>query len=85
MSTRKHAPKDVLPLHVEEGLLLRALTYFVDAEVEAPLPGEGAADWDTVKRFFVARVGALLIPPEQPLAIQARSVDVRRARSRKAK
>jgi hypothetical protein len=71
--------------HVEEGLLLRALTYFVDAEVEAPLPGEGAADWDTVKGFFVARVGALLIPPEQPLAIQARSVDVRRARSRKTK
>lgn len=73
----------VYETHVEEGLLLRALTYFDDAEAEAPLPGEGKGDWETVKAFFVARVGALLIPPDRPLAIQRRSVDVAKPRRRK--
>lgn len=69
---------------VGEGLLLRALTYFDDADAEAPLPGEGDNDWETVKRFFGARAGALLVPPERKLAIQARRVDVtKRARHRK--
>lgn len=62
---------------VDEGLLLRALTYFDDAEREASLPHEGRKDWTTVKDFFVQRVGALLIPPERALEIQARVVDVR--------
>jgi hypothetical protein len=75
----------VYAAHVEEGLLLRALTYFVDAEAEAPLPGEGEGDWEAVKNFFVTRVGALLIPPEHPLAIQGRTVDVRGTRGRKSK
>jgi hypothetical protein len=55
MSTRRHAPTDVIP----------------------------QTDWDTVKAFFVARVGALLIPPDRPLAIQRRSVDVAKPRRRK--
>jgi hypothetical protein len=61
---------------VDEALLLRALTYFEDAEREAALPGEGAADWDTVKDFFLSRVGQLLVPPGPALAIQAHVVDV---------
>src|SRR4030095_10091314 len=48
---------------VNDALLLRALTYFDDAEREAPLPGEGAADWELVKTFFLSRVGHLLLPP----------------------
>lgn len=62
---------------LDEGLLLRALTYFDDAEREAPLPGEGARDWETVKDFFVTRVGHLLVPPGPALEIQSRRVDVR--------
>lgn len=70
----------VYQTEVDEGLLLRALTYFDDAEVEAALPNEGPSDWASVKDFFTRRVGALLIPPERALAIQARVVDVRRAK-----
>jgi hypothetical protein len=77
------ALEEVYEDHVDEGLLLRALTYFDDAEAEAPLPGEGDNDWDTVKGFFVARVGALLVPPERPLRIQGRRVDVARPRAKR--
>jgi len=61
---------------VDEGLLLRALTYFDDAEREPSLPHEGARDWATVKDFFLRRVSALLVPPARALSIQARIVDV---------
>lgn len=61
---------------VRDGLLLRALTYFGDAEREAPLPGEGEDDWQIVKRFFLERVGQLLVPPGRVLDIQRRIVDV---------
>lgn len=59
---------------INEGLVLRALTYFDDAEREAPLPGEAPGDWGAVKRFFTERVGAQLIPPSLRLGIQSRSV-----------
>lgn len=61
---------------VEEGLLLRALTYFDDADREAPLPGEGATDWERVRRYFLVQVGHLLVPPPERLAIQDLVVDV---------
>lgn len=61
---------------VNQQLLLRALTYFEDADREAPLPGEGPRDWKLVKEFFTKRVGDLLVPPGRKLAIQAHSVDV---------
>jgi hypothetical protein len=60
----------------DDGLLLRALTYFDDAEREAPLPGEGRNDWKLVKAFFVERAGSLLVPPARALEIQSREVDV---------
>jgi hypothetical protein len=63
---------------VDHSLLLRALTFFDDAEREAPLPGEGAKDWATVKKFFLTRVGSLLVPPGRALEVQRRVVDVRR-------
>jgi len=59
--------REVYDADVNEGLVLRALTYFDDAEAEAPLPGEGPDDWVAVRAFFVARAGALLLPPEHPL------------------
>ena len=62
---------------VDEGLLLRALTYFDDAEREAEMPGEGKSDWRTVKQYFLAQVGPLLTPPMKRLAIQARTTDLR--------
>lgn len=65
---------------VEEGLLLRALTYFGDADREAPLPGEGTGDWKAVKDYFLVQVGSLLAPPRRRLAIQAHTVDVVPAR-----
>lgn len=74
----------VYEVEVDEGLLLRALTYFDDAEEEASLPHEGPQDWSTVKDFFVRRVGALLLPPERPLSIQSQVVDLRRPRPRRA-
>ncbi len=61
---------------VNEGLLLRALTYFDDAEREAPLPGEGRHDWRAVKEYFMLNVGSLLVPPGMPLEIQGHRVDV---------
>ncbi len=70
------AMRDVYGESVPEGLLLRALSYFDDAEAEAPLPGEGKSDWRRVKDFFATRVGALVLPPERALAIQKRVVDV---------
>ena len=70
------AIQEVYQQPVNPHLLLRALTYFDDAEREAPLPGEGPRDWDVVKAFFVERVGDLLVPPAKQLAIQANRVDV---------
>jgi hypothetical protein len=61
---------------IDEGLMLRALTYFDDADREAALPGEGRLDWNTVKDFFLEQVGALLAPPMRRLEIQAQTVDV---------
>ena len=76
------AIRAVYRTEVNEGLLLRAVTYFEDAEAEAPLPGEGARDWETVRDFFVTAAGALVTPPRAPLAIQARVVDVRGVKPR---
>ncbi|MAE69178.1 MAG: hypothetical protein CME06_01775 [Gemmatimonadetes bacterium] len=71
------ALREVYRQGVGDGLLLRALTYFVDAEREAPLVGEGDSDWQTIKKFFQKQVGTLLVPPMAPLEIQSRRVDVR--------
>jgi hypothetical protein len=70
------ALRTVFPGEINEGLLLRALAYFDDAEREALLPGEGTTDWKRVKAFFQKSVGALLAPPSAPLQIQSRVVDV---------
>lgn len=70
------ALRHVYGAEVGDALLLRALTYFDDADREAALPGEGPGDWATVKEFFLSRVGQLLVPPGPPLAIQGRRVDV---------
>jgi hypothetical protein len=67
---------------VNHGLLLRALSYFDDAEAEPPLPGEGKDDWDTVQSYFSAAVAALLVPPLRPLEVQSAVVDVRSTRKR---
>ena len=61
---------------VNDALLLRALTYFDEADREAPLPGEGEQDWERVKDFFLTRVGQLLVPPSERLQIQELRVDV---------
>lgn len=61
---------------IDDSLVLRALTYFDDADREAALPGEGPRDWRAVKEYFRVQVGSLLLPPRRPLAIQARVVDV---------
>lgn len=61
---------------IDDGLLLRALTYFDDADREATLPGEGPRDWGVVKDYFLVQVGHLLLPPGRRLAIQAHRVDV---------
>jgi hypothetical protein len=70
------AIRAVYQQEVNEPLLLRALTFFDDAEREAPLPGEGPRDWERVKDFFLTRVGHLLVPPGERLQIQALRVDV---------
>lgn len=62
---------------VDDALLLRALSYFDDADREARLPNEGPRDWTLVKDFFLTQVGTLLAPPRRRLAIQAEVVDVR--------
>lgn len=71
------AMRTVYAQPINEPLLLRALTYFQDADREAPLPNEGAGDWETVKDYFLTRVGSLLVPPTRRLAIQATEIDVR--------
>lgn len=63
---------------IDDGLLLRALTYFDDADREAELPAEGRSDWRTVKDYFLLQVGTLLAPPARRLAIQENEVDVAR-------
>jgi hypothetical protein len=70
------ALRKVFRQEVDEPLLLRALTYFDDADREARLPGEGPDDWSTVKEFFLTRVGHFLVPPARELEIQKRVVDV---------
>lgn len=70
------AMRQVYRQDVNDALLLRALTFFDDAEREAALPGEGRDDWSTVKEFFWSRVGHLLIPPARQLQIAQRVVDV---------
>jgi hypothetical protein len=71
------AIRRVHPGQVDDGLLLRALTYFVDADREAKLPGEGPRDWSAVKDYFLTQVGSLLVPPARRLAVQSQVVDVR--------
>jgi hypothetical protein len=70
------AMRAVYSSDVNEGLLLRAITYFDDAEREAPLPGEGLSDWKRVRSFFTSAAGALVTPPLKALEIQARVVGV---------
>lgn len=70
------AMRRVYQQEINDTLLLRALTFFDDAEREAALPGEGPDDWATVKEFFWHRVGQLLIPPARELQIERRTVDV---------
>jgi hypothetical protein len=70
---------------IDDALLLRALTYFDDADREARLPGEGPRDWTLVKEYFLLQVGHLLVPPLERLAIQACVVDVRAAGPRGGK
>jgi hypothetical protein len=70
------AVRNVYDANIDDGLLLRALTYFDDADREAPLPGEGTSDWKVVKDFFLKQVGSLLTPPMRRLEIQAQVVDV---------
>jgi hypothetical protein len=70
------AVRQVYRQDVNDTLLLRALTFFDDAEREAALPGEGPGDWSTVKEFFWSRVGHLLVPPARELQIERRVVDV---------
>lgn len=70
------AMRQVYRQEINDPLLLRALTFFDDAEREATLPGEGPNDWATVKEFFWDRVGQLLIPPARALQIEQLVVDV---------
>jgi hypothetical protein len=70
------AIRQVFRQDVKDALLLRALTFFDDAEREAKLPGEGPEDWATVKEFFWTRVGYLLVPPAREFRIQRRVIDV---------
>lgn len=71
------ALESVYATEVNRGLILRALSYFDDAEAEAALPGEGPSDWATVKEFFATAVATLVVPPSRVLRIQSRVVDVR--------
>lgn len=71
------AIRTVYSSDVNEGLLLRAITYFDDADAEGALPGEGRDDWKQVRSFFAAAAGALVVPPPKALSIQGRVVDVR--------
>ena len=76
MAAALGAIRRVYPDQIDDGLMLRALTYFDDADIEAPLPGEGRSDWSAIKDFFLKQVGALLTPPMRRLEIQARTVDL---------
>lgn len=76
VATLLAAIRKVYAGEIDDGLLLRALTYFDDADREAALPGEGARDWSLVKEYFLVQVGSLLLPPGRRLAIQDRRVDV---------
>jgi hypothetical protein len=67
---------------IDDALLLRALTYFDDADREARLPGEGPRDWSRIKEYFLLQVGHLLVPPMERLAIQECVVDVSAAAPR---
>jgi hypothetical protein len=71
-----HSLRTVYRQEINDSLVLRALTYFDDADREAPLPGEGGEDWKRVKGFFLERVGHLLVPPAEELEIQKLRVDV---------
>ncbi len=71
------ALRTVYQTDVNDGLVLRAFTYFEDAENGPLLPAEGEHDWTLIKSYFSAAVAALLVPPLQPLAIQSQVVDVR--------
>jgi hypothetical protein len=79
------ALREVYREEVNEGLVLRALAFFDDAESEPPLPGEGHSDFDTVKSYFATAVAALVSPPLRPLDIQRRQVDVSPAPKRPRK
>lgn len=70
------AIRKVFQGEIDDGLLLRALTYFDDADREAALPGEGSRDWSLVKGYFLVQVGSLLVPPARRLAIQDQKIDV---------
>lgn len=70
------AIRQVYAMDVNESLMLRALTFFDDADRETKLPGEGANDWTAVKDYFLTTVGSLLVPPRPKLAIQRRRVDI---------
>lgn len=72
-----HAMRRVYQQEIDEPLLLRALTYFDDAAREAPLPGEGPRDFETIKKYFLERVGNLLVPPGPVLDIQKNVVELR--------
>jgi hypothetical protein len=78
------AMRTVYASEVNQGLLLRAITYFDDAEREAPLPGEGKSDWKRVRSFFTSAAGALVTPPLKALEIQRRVVGVGRTKSGRA-
>jgi len=60
---------------IDDTLMLRALTYFDDAQREAALPGEGPSDWATVRDYFLVQVGSLVTPPMRRLSIQEQVVD----------
>jgi hypothetical protein len=79
-----NALQEVYETEINQGLLLRALAYFEDADEEPALPGEGPNDWERIRRYLRTAVAALLVPPQVALAIQANVVDVRTARRKKA-
>ncbi len=70
------AIREVYQRDVNDGLLLRALTYFDDADREAALPNEGPRDWAEVQAYFLTNAGSLLVPPGAALQIQQHVVDV---------
>ena len=77
------ALREVYESDVNDGLILRALSYFDDADREHPLPGEGDDDWSTVQAFFATAAAALIVPPQRQLEIQRKRVGVtRRPRKR---